>query len=170
MESAMGEALRNAMRHWTTGVAVLTGRAGEIQHGMTVNSFNSLSLDPPLVGVTLANTTRTRNLVEQSGVFGVTILAEDQADIADRFAGRIPEDEDRMAGIETFTLVSGVPLLTSGLVCLDCRVVQRYPMKNSTLYIAEVLSVHHNRPGQPLVYHNRVYHRLCDDRGKVNRK
>lgn len=165
MKQVSGEILRNAMRNWTTGVAVLTARAGENQHGMTVNSFTSLSLDPPLVSVTLANTTRTRNLVEQSGAFGVTILAEDQAEMADRFAGRIPEDEDRMTGIETFTLVSGAPLITSGLVCLDCKVIHCYPMKNSTLYIGEVVAVSHNREGQPLVYHNRVYHRLCDGRG-----
>ncbi len=165
MEIVTADALRQAMRNWTTGVAVLTGYAGEIRHGMTVNSFTSLSLDPPLVGVTLANSTRTRDLVEQSGVFGVTILAEDQAEMADRFAGRIPEDEDRMTGVETFTLVSGAPLLSSGLVCLDCKVIQRYPMKNSTLYIGEVLAIHHNRQVQPLVYHNRVYHRLCDGRG-----
>ncbi len=165
MEIVTADALRQAMRNWTTGVAVLTGYAGEIRHGMTVNSFTSLSLDPPLVGVTLANSTRTRDLVEQSGVFGVTILAEDQAEMADRFAGRIPEDEDRMTGVETFTLVSGAPLLSSGLVCLDCKVIQRYPMKNSTLYVGEVLAIHHNRQAQPLVYHNRVYHRLCDGRG-----
>lgn len=165
MEQISGEILRNAMRNWTTGVAVLTACAGENQHGMTVNSFTSLSLDPPLVSVTLANTTRTRDLVEQSGAFGVTILAEDQAEMADRFAGRMPEDEDRMTGIETFTLVSGTPLITSGLVCLDCKVIHRYPMKNSTLYIGEVVAVRHNREGQPLVYHNRVYHRLCDGRG-----
>lgn len=165
MEQVSGEILRNVMRNWTTGVAVLSACAGENRHGMTVNSFTSLSLEPPLVSVTLANTTRTRNLVEQSGAFGVTILAEDQAEMADRFAGRIPEDEDRMTGIETFTLVSGTPLITSGLVCLDCKVIHRYPMKNSTLYIGEVVAVRHNREGQPLVYHNRVYHRLCDGRG-----
>ncbi|MFZ6019289.1 MAG: flavin reductase family protein [Chloroflexota bacterium] len=168
MSFITGEDLRSAMRNWVSGVSVLTSRAGEVQHGMTVNSFTSVSLNPPLVCVTLANTTRTRNLVEQSGVFGVTILAEDQAEIADRFAGRIPEDEDRMAGMPIFTLTSGVPLLSSGLVCLDCRVVQRFEMKDSTLYIAQVEAIYQNREGQPLVYHNRVYHRLCDDRGQIN--
>ncbi|MEW6180470.1 MAG: flavin reductase family protein [Chloroflexota bacterium] len=169
MDLVSGEALRNAMRHWTTGVAVLTSRIPDMQHGMTVNSFTSISLDPPLVCVTLANTTRTRNLVEQSGIFGVTILAEDQVEIANRFAGWIPENEDRMAGIETYTLVSGSPLLTGGLVGLDCKVVHRYPMKDSTLYIGEVVAIQHQRTEQPLVYHNRVYHRLCDGGERVNR-
>lgn len=165
MEQVSGEVLRRAMRNWTTGVAVLTSRAGDHQHGMTVNSLTSLSLDPPLVAVSLANTTRTRQLVEQSGVFGVTILSEEQVETADRFAGRIPEHENRMEGLATFVLVTGAPLLTNGLVCLDCKVIHRYPMKNSTLYVGEVLAVSHNREGQPLVYHNRTYQKLCNGRG-----
>ncbi len=156
------EILRHAMRQWTTGVAVVTSRVADKQHGMTVNSFTSLSLDPPLVSVTLANNTRTWNLVEQAGIFGVTILAEEQGDISDRFAGRITDDEDRFEGLDSYTLVSTAPLLASGLVCLDCRVVHRYEMAGSTLYIGQVQAVRHNRDAKPLVYHNRIYRRLCD--------
>src|SRR3990170_2773431 len=77
--------------------------------------------------------TRTQMLVEQSGVFGVTILSEAQADLSDRFAGRTPGEEDRFTGLETFELVTGVPLLTSGLVSLDCRVVQNFPTETAIL-------------------------------------
>ncbi|TLN16183.1 flavin reductase family protein, partial [bacterium] len=84
----LSEALRQAMRHWTTGVSVVTSRYGDAQHGMTVNSLASLSLDPPMLTVTLANATRTFELVKRSGVFGVTILGADQGPISDRFAGR----------------------------------------------------------------------------------
>ncbi len=156
------EILRHAMRQWTTGVAVVTSCTENHQHGMTVNSFTSLSLDPPLVSVTLANNTRTRNLVEQAGIFGVTILAEEQGDISDRFAGRIADDDDRFAGMETYTLISQAPQLASGLVCLDCKVIQRHELAGSTLYIGQVQAVRHNRDGKPLVYHNRIYRRLCD--------
>jgi len=154
------EVLRHAFRQWTTGVAIVTSRFGELQHGMTVNSFISISLEPPLVAVTLARSTRTCRLVEQSGLIGITILAEDQADLADRFAGRIPDDGDRIAGLEFFTLVSDVPLLENGLVSLDCKVVYPYEMKESILYVAEVVGIKHTCEGQPLVYHNRIYHRL----------
>lgn len=154
------EILRHVMRRWTTGVAVVTSRFEGEQHGMTVNSFTSVSLDPPLVCVTLAVETRTRNLVERSGVFGVTILGEGQADLSDRFAGRLPEVEDRFAGLETFELESGVPLLRDGLVSLDCRVVHRYATQNSVLYVGEVTAVQHTSEDWPLVYHNRLYHRL----------
>ncbi|MEN4010721.1 MAG: flavin reductase family protein [Chloroflexota bacterium] len=156
------EVFRHAMRQWTTGVAVVTSRFGDTQHGMTVNSFTSLSLDPPLVSITLANDTRTRNLVQQAGVFGVTILAEEQGDLSDRFAGRIPDEDNRFEGIDTYTLISQSPLLASGLVCLDCIVVHSYFMSGSTLYIGQVQAVKHNQQGKPLVYHNRIYRRLWD--------
>ncbi len=160
MTQVTPEVLRHAMRQWTTGVAVVTSSFEGVQHGMTVNSFVSVSLDPPLVAVTLANDTRTRDLVERSKVFGVTILAEDQAEISDRFAGRIPDEGDRFSGMEVFSLQNGVPLLKTGLVSLECKIVHTYPMSASTLYIAEVLNVMHTREGDPLVYHNRIYHRL----------
>lgn len=154
------EMLRHAMRHWTTGVSVVTSRFENQTHGMTVNSLSSVSLDPPLVSVALATNTRTQNMVEQTGVFGVTILGEGQAEISDRFAGRIPGGEGKFAGLKTFELVSGVPLLQDGLVSLDCRVVHRYAAVNSVLYVAEVVAVQHTAEGGPLVYHNRLYHKL----------
>jgi flavin reductase (DIM6/NTAB) family NADH-FMN oxidoreductase RutF len=152
--------LRQAMRHWTTGVSVVTSCAEGICHGMTVNSFTSVSLEPPLVTVTLNQQTRTQALVAKSRVFGVTILREGQEAISERFAGRQFEAENRLAGLETFCLVTGAPLLKAGLVGLDCRVVFEYPMPDSVLYIAEVLAIQLGEPGWPLVYHNRAYHQL----------
>jgi len=154
------EMLRHAMRHWTTGVSIVTSSLdGHIQ-GMTVNSFNSISLDPPMVAVTLATGTRTQKMVDGSGVFGVTILGEGQADLSDRFAGRTPENDNRFSGLNTFSLVTGAPLFETGLVGLDCRVVHSFPTNNAVLYIAEVLAIRPISDGKPLVYHNRLYHSL----------
>jgi flavin reductase (DIM6/NTAB) family NADH-FMN oxidoreductase RutF len=154
------EYLRHAMRQWTTGVTVVTSQMGDLRHGMTVNSFTSLSLEPPLVSVTLAIGTRTQRLVDRSGHFGVTILHEDQVDVSERFAGRIPEKTDRFEGLETFELVSGAPFIQGGLAFLDCKVIHTYTMPASKLYIGEVLAAQTARDGQPLIYHNRLYHRL----------
>jgi flavin reductase (DIM6/NTAB) family NADH-FMN oxidoreductase RutF len=156
----ISESLRKAMRHWTTGVSVVTSQSGNHQHGMTVNSLTSVSLDPPLVVVTLANGTRTCELVRLSSVFGVTILAADQGAISDRFAGRDTHEENRFAGLDTFTLSSDVPFLRGGLAFLDCRAIFSYPLPNSTLFIGEVIAVESLQEADPLVYHNRVYRRL----------
>jgi len=160
MSRIPAEYLRHAMRQWTTGVTIVTTQLGEQRHGMTVNSFTSLSLEPPLVTVTLAIGTRTQMMVEQSGLFGVTILNENQGEISDRFAGRIPEGADRFAGLETFQIHSGVPFIQGGLAYLDCKVVFSYAMQSSKMYIGEVVAIHPGQEGQPLIYHNRLYHRL----------
>jgi flavin reductase (DIM6/NTAB) family NADH-FMN oxidoreductase RutF len=127
---------------------------------MTVSSFTSLSLDPPLVLVSLEQITKTHRLVQQAGHFGVTILEENQKQISDRFAGRISEYRDRFDGLETFAMVSGAPMLAQGLAWLDCQVVVTYQAGNHTVFIGEVLAVKSRDTGQPLLYYNRDYRRL----------
>ncbi len=157
-----GEMLRHAMRQWVTGVAIVTSAVGSSSHGMTVNSFGSISLAPPLVTVTMANDTRTFQLVQESGVFAVTILSDLQRPLAELFAGRIDTGADRMTGLELFTLVSGAPFIQGGLAFIDCRVATRHPLSHSTLLIGEVLAaqtVESDRP--PLIYFNRTFNHLA---------
>ena len=158
--SQSGENLRLSMRHWPTGVTVVTSCFGDIRHGMTVNSFTSISLEPPVVSITLANSTRTCQLVRQSGIVAITILNEDQGEVSDRFAGRIPEEGDRFAGLDTFSLVTGAPLLVGGLSYLDCRVRAQHPLELSTLFLLDVIVAQPSERNRPLVYFNRGYHLL----------
>jgi flavin reductase (DIM6/NTAB) family NADH-FMN oxidoreductase RutF len=155
-----GEALRETMRRWATGVAVVTAREGERRHGMTVNSFTSVSLDPPLVTVTLARRTRTHALVQSVGRFGVTILAAEQAHISDVFSGRVAEGGDRFDGLEIFEIAAGVPLLAGGLAGLVCRVEASHSLPHSTLFIGWVETAWQRDDGLPLIYLNRAYHQL----------
>ncbi len=156
------ESLRNAMRQWATGVAVVTATHNGITHGMTVSSFTSVSLTPPQVLISLAQDTRTHALVKESRHFGVTLLAQGQQDISDRFAGRIADEQDRMAGLETFSLESGVPLLQDGIAHFDCRVIATFTSGTHTLFIGGVLAAQGNEDGSPLLYYNRKYHAIRD--------
>lgn len=153
------ELLKESMRHWVSGVAIATCKEFQDIHGMTVNSFTSVSIIPPLVIVTLAKITRTYKMVMKTGLLGITILAEDQKDISDRFAGLIPENDDRFDGIEIIRLVSGVPFINGGLSFLDCEVQDSYEMDFSTLIIAKVVAIKNN-DGRPLLYQNRGYYQL----------
>ena len=157
------EQLRHAMRAWTTGVTVVTALHDGQQYGMTVNSFTSISLEPPLVSVTLKQLTHTHELVVRSGEFSVTILSSDQKNLSDRFAGKIPEIHDRFEGVQTKTLSTDVPLLAGGLAHFNCRVVNSIPAGENTLFIAEVVAVSRDGEGEenPLVYHNRMYWNLA---------
>src|SRR5450830_1437314 len=105
------EMLRAVMRHWPTGVAILTSRHGGQAHGMTVNSITSISLEPPLVLACIERIVRTHALVEQSRVFAISFLREGQAWVSDRFAGRDTEITDRFEGLGTYTAVTGAPIL-----------------------------------------------------------
>ncbi|MDO9300034.1 MAG: flavin reductase family protein, partial [Anaerolineales bacterium] len=131
------------------------------QHGATVNSFTSISLEPALVTVTLQKSARTHQLISNSRTFGVTILSAEQSKISDLFAGKMTGITDRFAGLQTETLVTGSPLIAGGLAWLDCRVVETFDAGNSTLFIAEVLAAQNTGNGQPLIYHSRKYWNLC---------
>ena len=154
------EQLRRAMRAWSSGVTIVTASYAGEQHGMTVSSFTSVALDPPMIIISLQTDSRTQALVSQADAFAVTILAEAQQEVSDRFAGRIPDAEDRMSGLETEILVTGAPFIKGGLAYLDCRVTQSIPVGANTLFLAEVVAARSNGEDLPLVYHDRKYYKL----------
>lgn len=155
------EDLRQVMRCWASGVTVVTATDGTLQHGMTVSSFLSISLQPPHVLVSLERTSRTHQLASKSGYFGITILAQDQALISDRFAGRISIlDEDRFEGLDVEVLSSGAPFIVGGLAFLDCRIVHSFENGTHTLLIGEVIAMSCAQSGQPLLYYDREYRTL----------
>ena len=154
------ETLRHAMRAWTTGVAVVTAKYEDQHYGMTVNSFNSVSLEPPVISVALKQLTHTHELVTKSGLFAVTILNSGQKELADRFAGKIPGIIDRFEGVETGRLSIDAPIIKNGMAYFNCRVMNSTPIGENTLFIAEVIDASGEGEGDPLVYHNRVYWKL----------
>lgn len=153
------ETLKSVMRNWVSGIAIVSSQFEGVNHGMTVNSFTSVSIDPARIVVTLAKQTRTYNLIIQSGKFGITILSDKQKDLSDRFAGKIAEDKDRFSEVDTFTIDSGIPFIREGLAWLECEVEQIVDLGNSTLFIAKVMEAGTGK-GNPLLYHDRFYFHL----------
>ncbi len=152
--------LRSAMRAWTSGVTIVTAAHGGEWHGMTVSSFTSISLDPPMVIISLQTASRTHDVVAKAGAFGVTILAASQQELSERFANRNIAMGERLGSPDMETMVTGAPLIKGGLAFLDCRVQQSIPCGMNTLFIAEVVAVRGDDHDAPLVYHDRAYHRL----------
>ena len=154
------EQLRHAMRAWTTGVAVVTAQHDGQRYGMTVNSFTSISLEPPLISVALKRLTHTHELVEKTKEFSITILSAHQKGLSDRFAGKLPNIPDRFDGVPTETLSIPAPLIREGMAYFNCRVLNAIHVGENTLFIAEVIAARGEGEGDPLVYHNRVYWEL----------
>ncbi len=156
--------LRDALRFWTTGVTIVSANSQGVVHGMTVNSFTSLSLEPPLVMISLEKVTRTHGLVTAAGAFGVSILSQEQRELSDRFAGRESERSDRFDGVASFSMESGSPLLSQALAFFDCRVSATHDAGTHTLFVGDVLAagLPAENSMQPLVYFNRNYRHLTD--------
>lgn len=160
------QSLRDTLRFWASGVTVVSVAHQGLQHGMTVNSFTSLSLDPPLVLVSLERGTRTHDLVDQAGVYAVTLLEQGQKILSERFAGRESEESDRFLNVATFTEESGSPILKEGMSFFDCRVHSSHAVGSHTIFVGEVLVTGLLPAAQseqaPLIYYNRNYRRLAN--------
>jgi flavin reductase (DIM6/NTAB) family NADH-FMN oxidoreductase RutF len=148
---------RSALSHFASGVTIVTTRHDDQRYGMTVASFASLSLRPPLVLVCIEKTVKTHDAIAASGAFAVNILAEDQVGISNRFASRI---EDKFADIEAHDGLHGLPLIDGALTTLECRVTEQLPGGDHTIFVGEVLDAITSE-GEPLVYFRSGYRAIA---------
>jgi len=145
---------RDAVGMFATGITVLTARAGGFGHGMTANSFTSVSLDPPLVLVCVERDAVMHKVLDDVGGFGVSVLAAGQEDLARYFS-----DPGRPMGMAQFVPldwrpgpVSGTPLLDGALAWLECDVEATYAGGDHTVFLGRVRWVQLGEAGGPLLY------------------
>jgi len=155
------EDFRDALRHFPAGVTLVTVKAGDQIHGMTVSAFVSVSPTPPLISVIIDHKGRAHELFEQSNaVFAVNILREGQEELSNHFAW---SKEDRFAMGDWTTATTGAPVLEDALAWLDCTVYSRHTAGTHTIYIGEVQESSVIAPdNRPLVYWNRSYRAVRD--------
>jgi flavin reductase len=151
------DALRQVMRRWTTGVTVVTVRGGLETRGVTINSFTSISLEPPLVLISIDHRARTHHLILASGQFCINLLDERQRALSDRFAGRRPGEHARFDDCSRQATPGGLPLLDDSLAWLDCRLYDTHAVGDHTLFIGLVVAAGTAEAGRPLVYHAGEY-------------
>jgi flavin reductase (DIM6/NTAB) family NADH-FMN oxidoreductase RutF len=147
---------------FTTGVTVITvEREPGLVHGMTANSFTSVSLDPLLVLVCVDHDARLLSFLKSQRRFGVSILREGQQALSEYFAKveQTPEEDGRL-GIRYTWTSSGVPLLDNTLAQLACNLVAEHPAGDHTIFIGEVESME-SHDGEPLLFHRGQYRRLA---------
>lgn len=159
--TAEAEALRAAARQWATGVAVVTVQAGEELFAKTVSSFCILSLEPPLVSVSVDRRSPLVRAARGSGGYAVSILNNRQESVARRFAtpgaGRALGP---FTGVPMRVAGTGVPLLEHCLAWFDCRLDGVLPGGDHVVLVGRVLAADQGR-GEPLLYHDGGY-RLLD--------
>ncbi len=156
MSRAPGAAeFKAAMRHFPTGVTVVTSLRDGEPRGVTVSAFASVSVDPPLVLICINREARSYLYISASKVFCVNLLAGDQRAIAERFASRLRENQ--FEGVAYETDVTGAAVLRDAVAHFDCEVVEEHHAGSHSIFIGRVLSCV-SRSGSPLGYYNGDFH------------
>jgi flavin reductase (DIM6/NTAB) family NADH-FMN oxidoreductase RutF len=148
---------RRIMGHFASGVTVITACREGACYGITVSSFCSLSLEPPLVLICIDRRNSSHELIPQVGVFAVNILAENGEWLSRHFASREP---DKFAKVGYRLGEHGAPLLNDALATIECRLVEQYPGGDHSIFVGEVLNVAAQDDRRPLLYFRSGYHRL----------
>lgn len=148
---------RAAMTGLASTVHVVTARRGEERVGRTATSVMSLSISPPAILVSIDIVSRLADVVAKTGGFSLAMLAQDQAEIADAFAGKVPPPERFGLG-QWSQWPSGQPMLGGAVTVLDCEVIGAMETGTHVLYVGAVVEAETDAGRSPLLWHRRGYH------------
>jgi flavin reductase (DIM6/NTAB) family NADH-FMN oxidoreductase RutF len=141
---------RNALGNFATGVTIVTARSRSGEPlGLTANSFNSVSLDPPLVLFSLNRQAYSLKSFEEAGNFAINVLRDDQQDISQVFAQAAT---DKWQGLAFETWESGAPIFSHALAVFDCSTHAVHDGGDHLIFIGRVQRFMHDPDGRPLLY------------------
>ncbi len=145
---------RNALGRFATGVTVVTTCDAEGNRvGLTVSSFNAVSMDPPLVLWSLDRGSSTLPVFEAASHFAVNVLGSDQTAVSNRFASR---EEDKFGDLDCRGGVGNAPLLPDCVACFQCRTIHRYDGGDHVIFVGQV-EAFERQPGAALLFHDGAY-------------
>jgi len=148
---------RRACGRFATGVTVATVLDAQgLPHGLTVSSFTSVSLDPPLVLICLGHEVTMIDAFREAEHFGINVLGAGQQGLSDRFARK---GHDRFDGLEWYRGEAGAPLLPGVLAAMECRRHQRFTSGDHDIFVGELISARVIE-GEPLIYFASRYRTL----------
>ena len=156
---ATGDELRALMRRFPAGVAVVTVDLEGEQIGLTVGSLVSLSLTPPLAGVSVSKNAALHELLRRAGAFAASLLGEGQEALAQHFARGVPPLA-MWRGVATRSGTGAAPLLEDAIGWLECRVWAECDAGDHTFFVGEAVAVEPGRVRPPLVYVDQRYRTL----------
>jgi len=149
---------RRTLGMFATGITVITARASDGNLiGLTVNSFNSVSLTPPMVVWSLANTSTARAELEASPYYAINVLAADQENLSNLFASKAA---DRFAKVAWKPGLGGAPLLVGCSAVFEVRNALRHPGGDHVIFVGEVERCDRTERA-PLIFFNGKYHQLA---------
>lgn len=150
--------MRSTMGCFVTGVVIVTAAGADGPVGMAVNSFVSVSLDPPLVLFCAGKTSATWPHISQAGHFCANVLTVEQEELARRFAAR----GDRYAGVTYARGITGAPVLEGVHAYADCEIVAEHDTGDHMVVIGRVLELHSDPRAAPLLFYRSSYRSLVE--------
>ncbi|MEV5003426.1 flavin reductase family protein [Nocardioides sp. LML1-1-1.1] len=153
-------ALRQAFGVFPTGVVALAAEVDGVPVGLAASSFTSVSLDPPLVSVSVARTSKTWPDLRRARHFGVTVLADHHGAVCRQLSGPV---DGRFAGVDVSTSDDGAVTLDEGLVRFDCSLYREVEAGDHIIVLLQVHGVDagaEGDAGHPLVFHRSGFGRL----------
>lgn len=154
---------RAVLGRFPTGVTVVTTCDGERPAGLTVNAFASISLNPPLVMVSIDRRSHLHAIMERAGFFAANILGAHQQETSRRFAGQTTDRFERFRQTAWRTGHTGAPLLAEAIAWVECRVYATYPAGDHTIFLGQVEALG-SGPGDPLLYYRAGYGAFSTER------
>lgn len=153
------ENFRAVLGRFATGVTVVTTCEGTRRAGITVNSFTSVSLDPPLVLICIERTAYVHDILARTGIYAVNVLTAEQRHLSECFASRSAERDETFCGLASHEAATGAPILDQTLAFVDCRVVAIYPGGDHSIFLGRVEALG-GAEASPLLYYRGSYSRL----------
>lgn len=154
------QAMKAVVSLFAAGVTVVTTHHEEGLHGLTLNAFIFVSMEPPLILVSVDSLTRSAEYIKANRGFAVNFLTDRQEFLSERFAGRAPLVNHRFDGVPYHIEVSGAPILDDVLGWLDCRVEKVIDAGDHILFLGRVVALGEGINENALAYFARKYHSL----------
>ena len=160
LEAVTGEEFRRACGRFATGVTIATVLdASGVPHGMTVSSFASVSLEPPLILICVGHAATAIEAFRGARYFGINVLGTNQRESSERFARK---GHDRFGNTPWHAGATGAPLLEETLAEMECEVGQRLVAGDHDIFVGRMVRARVSE-GQPLVHYASRYRRLAID-------
>ena len=158
-----GREFRRVLGHYPTGVTVVTAACPGGPEGLTIGSFTSVSLDPPLVSFCPGHDSDSWARMRDVGSFCVNVLSDEQAEVSSVFASKV---DDKFRGVTTRVEATGAPVIEGCLAWIDCRVHAVHPAGDHDIVVGRVVALGtadgaHESASGPLVFFKGAYGRVA---------
>ncbi len=146
---------RDALGQFPTGVTVITSQSATGDPvGITVSSFNAVSLDPPLILFSVAKRCHSLRLLQDARAYAVNVLRGHQNEISDRFS---KVNSEKWSGVKFCAGTTGSPILDSALAAYECEPYAEYDGGDHIIFVGRVVNIETDGEGQPLIFFRGAY-------------